>query len=143
MNITDEENVNIKESILLFENGIHYIYDSHYGKHNEYKEIDYTFYRRINNKAVFLIAKGTNIAYIIPYYIIINYNWFNNALGECEFASNAVELPTGNIILSVESPYPYRLKFLYEKILNGSIREYQTDHDRMKTKEVFDYFGID
>jgi hypothetical protein len=100
-------------------------------------------YPFVNGKVVFLVASGTNVAYIIPYYIIVEYTWFYNALENEHFSQNVINLLTGNIILPVCPPSPYKLDLICNKILFDDIKKYVSKEKEAVIKQQFDYFGID
>jgi hypothetical protein len=126
-----------QESDILLDKGIHYIYVD-----DEYMDVDGNRTPFVNGKVAYIVSRGMNIAYPVPLYLIKRYTWFNNALGESGFSSSKIELPTDNIILPVEAPYPKKLKLVYDKIMNGKT-DYISSLDKVSAKETFDYFCID
>ena len=126
-----------EESTILLSQGIRYVYVD-----DEYIDVSGNHCPFVNGRVAFVVSHGMNIAYPIPLYLISRYAWFNNALGESGFSSNKIELPTNNIILPVEAPYPKRLKTVYEKIVNGKT-EFISSLDKPSVEETFDYFGLD
>lgn len=148
---TIDENLNVftsseitleqKEANLLLTNGIHYLYQ-------ETTKMSYVFVKKIifpiaNGKCVYLISKGTNIAYILPCYVLEKYVWFKNALDDEKFKSNKIETPLNNYILSVDPPYPGLMKHIYNKILNGTINDYISDRKKKFVDEQLSYFLLD
>jgi len=126
-----------QESDILLDEGIHYIYVD-----DEYMDVDGNRTPFVNGKVAYIVSRGMNIAYPVPLYLIKRYTWFNNAIGESGFSSSKIELPTDNIILPVEAPYPKKLKLVYDKIMNGKT-DYISSLDKVSAKETFDYFCID
>ena len=126
-----------QESDILLDKGIHYIYVD-----DEYMNVNGNRTPFVNGKVAYIVSRGMNIAYPVPLYLIKRYTWFNNAIGESGFSSSKIELPTDNIILPVEAPYPKKLKLVYDKIMNGKT-DYISSLDKVSAKETFDYFCID
>ena len=126
-----------QESDILLDKGIHYIYVD-----DEYMDVDGNRTPFVNGKVAYIVSRGMNIAYPVPLYLIKRYTWFNNAIGESGFSSSKIELPTDNIILPVEAPYPKKLKLVYDKIMNCKT-DYISSLDKVSAKETFDYFCID
>ena len=135
-----ESNLYYNESQNMIELGINYLYDDITKKYiqNKLRKYPITF-----DKVVFLIAKGTNVAYIVPNYIIIDFPWFKYALGERELSSSAIILETGNIVLPVECPCPSMLNYLYQKMMYGTVFDYVSNSQKERIIELFNYFGID
>jgi hypothetical protein len=126
-----------EESTILLSEGILYIYVD-----DEYMNVNGNRTPFVNGKVAYIVSRGMNIAYPVPLYLIKRYTWFNNAIGESGFSSSKIELPTDNIILPVEAPYPKKLKLVYDKIMNGKT-DYISSLDKVSAKETFDYFCID
>ena len=126
-----------EESTILLSEGILYVYVD-----DEYIDVAGNNSPFVNGKVAYIVSRGMNVAYPIPLYLMKRHTWFNNALGESGFSSSKIELPTDNIILPVEAPYPKKLKFVYDKIISGRT-EYVTTLDRLSVEETFNYFGID
>ena len=126
-----------EESTILLSEGILYVYVD-----DEYIDVAGNNSPFVNGKVAYIVSRGMNVAYPVPLYLMKRYTWFNNAIGESGFSSSKIELPTDNIILPVEAPYPKKLKFVYDKIISGRT-EYVTTLDRLSVEETFNYFGID
>ena len=129
------------EGNLLLDNGIQYLYQ----KQNKHL---YVYVKTINfpvahGKCVYLVSKGTNIAYILPCYVLEKYVWFKNALDDEKFKSNKIETPLNNYILSVDPPYPGLMEHIYNKILYGTINEYISEKKKKFVDEQLSYFLLD
>ena len=131
------------EAKFLLQNGIKYIYNTtHYNKNSKYLQVEKLNFPLTSGKIVYLIASGTNTAYILPYYILMMQEWFKNALNENQYKSALIHTHSDNIILTVEPPNPGMLNYLVEKLSRGRIGYYIDDKDTVAIKELLDYFCI-
>ena len=132
-----------EEVKFLLENGIQYIYNRHHIKTGQYLRVEDLKFPLTYGKCVYLIAAGTSIAYVIPYYVLMGYSWFKNALNETQFKSVLIHTHRDNIILRVEPPHPDRMSYLSSRLLRGSQDSYIIDYQKESIKEHFEYFCID
>lgn len=140
--VTAIQNILDKEGVFLLENGIQFIYNSHYVHKGKYIKIIDMHFPISHGKCVYIVAEGTSIAYVIPYYVLMGYCWFKNALDENKYKSTLIYTPRDNIILSVKPPHPGRLSNLTMRLINGGQDEYICDYQKESIKEHFDYFCI-
>ena len=140
----EKENIYEEECRILLQNGVNIKYvPPPISNGSRYVNIKVQPYPFVNGKVVYVVVKGTSIAYIFPYDILITHQWFNNILGNSGFKTNFINLPAGNILLPVDCPIPLKFNLIYDKIMKGSITEYIHKEDQPKLKDLFDYFGID
>ena len=148
MEIEYTSNKNLSQDLdeevkFLLENGIQYIYNRHHIKNGQYLRVEDLKFPLTHGKCVYLIAAGTSIAYVIPYYVLMGYSWFKNALNETQYKSALIYTHRDNIILRVEPPHPDRLSYLSSLLLKGSQDSYLCDYQKESIKEHFEYFCID
>ena len=133
-----------KEAKALVDNGIQYIYNAiYYDQRSRYLKVSHLNFPLTSGKTVYLIASGTNIAYALPHYILMQQEWFKNALDETRYKSVLIHIYRDNIILKVEPPNPSLLNYLVAKLLKGTIGSFICKKDTSAIKELLDYFCID
>ena len=132
-----------EEIKFLFKNGIQYIYNTHHTEKGQYLKIEDLKFPLTHGKCVYLIATGTSIAYVVPYYVLMGYSWFKNALNETQYKSVLIHTHRDNIILRVAPPHPDRMSYLSSRLLRGSQDSYICDYQKESIKEHFEYFCID
>ena len=96
-------------------------------------------------KVIYLIAEGTDEAYVLPYYLIENITWFKEILLTLTKKAYKVsdtecllyETPLDNLIIVIKPPFPFKLKDNICYLLN-----YNIENKSKEFEENLKYFSM-